>query len=144
MARCESWNVKGLNNVVKRRKILFFIKAKKCHIVFIQEPHLSLLCVNSKSRGVATLIDRRLQMFLMLCEIQGKKFILANVYAPNVDDPSFFGQLEKKLMDLGNYPIIAAGDFNEVMDMTLDRSANQSHPVLSHIKWLWKKIANFF
>uniref|UniRef100_A0A3Q2ZLG1 exodeoxyribonuclease III n=1 Tax=Kryptolebias marmoratus TaxID=37003 RepID=A0A3Q2ZLG1_KRYMA len=143
-------------------RILSFIRAKNCQIVFIQETHLSLLesyrlgagwvgfvgasCGSSKSRGVATLIDRRLQfkclkqstdkegrMLLMLCEIQGYSIILANVYAPNVDDPSFFGLLEKKLIDLGNYPIIVAGDFNEVMDTTLDRSTTITRIPKTHI-----------
>lgn len=35
-----SWNVKGLNNAVKKRNILAFIKAKKIDIIFIQETHL--------------------------------------------------------------------------------------------------------
>uniref|UniRef100_A0A3B3UUW9 exodeoxyribonuclease III n=1 Tax=Poecilia latipinna TaxID=48699 RepID=A0A3B3UUW9_9TELE len=112
-----SWNVKGLNNVIKRKKILSFIRAKNCQIVFIQETHLSLLesyrlgagrvgfvgagC-GSSNRGVAILIDRRLQfkclkqsmdkegrMLLMLCEIQGYN-ILANVYAPNEITPLLY------------------------------------------------------
>uniref|UniRef100_A0AAZ1WZU0 Endonuclease/exonuclease/phosphatase domain-containing protein n=1 Tax=Oreochromis aureus TaxID=47969 RepID=A0AAZ1WZU0_OREAU len=97
-----SWNVKGLNNAIKKNKILSFIKSKKCDIAFVQETHLlpqdsqKLSSGTSKSRGVATLIGKHLQfkciqkskddagrMMLMLCEIQGKVVILANVYAPN-------------------------------------------------------------
>uniref|UniRef100_A0A3P9H361 Endonuclease/exonuclease/phosphatase domain-containing protein n=1 Tax=Oryzias latipes TaxID=8090 RepID=A0A3P9H361_ORYLA len=48
--------------------------------------------------------------------------ILVNVYAPSVDDPSFFGHLENKLLEVGDYPIIMGGDFNEVMDPILDRT----------------------
>lgn len=95
-----SWNVKGLNNAIKKNKILSFIKSKKCDIAFVQETHLlpqdsQKLCMGwvgyvgaasgtSKSRGVATLIGKHLQfkciqkskddagrMMLMLCEIQG-------------------------------------------------------------------------
>uniref|UniRef100_A0A3P9LTX5 exodeoxyribonuclease III n=1 Tax=Oryzias latipes TaxID=8090 RepID=A0A3P9LTX5_ORYLA len=144
-----SWNVKGLNNTVKRRKILSFIKSKKCNIVFIQETHLSSKAVvsnhraadrgSTKSKRVTTLINKRLQiqcikqskdeagrMLLMLCDKQGNKVILVNVYVPNVDDPSFFGLLENKLLEMGDHPIIMGGDFNEVMDPILDRSSRLS------------------
>uniref|UniRef100_A0A3B4GYN1 Endonuclease/exonuclease/phosphatase domain-containing protein n=1 Tax=Pundamilia nyererei TaxID=303518 RepID=A0A3B4GYN1_9CICH len=115
--------VMGLNNAVKKNKILSFIKSKKCDIAFVQETHLlppdsQKLCVGwvgyvgaasgtSKSRGVIK--DDAGRMMLMLCEIQGKTVILVNVYAPNVDNPSFFGQLEKKISDMGDYPIIMGG-----------------------------------
>uniref|UniRef100_A0A8P4KAF7 Endonuclease/exonuclease/phosphatase domain-containing protein n=1 Tax=Dicentrarchus labrax TaxID=13489 RepID=A0A8P4KAF7_DICLA len=108
-----SWNVRGLHNMVKKKKVLHFIRSKKCDVVFMRETHLlPQESQNSKSRGVATLInnaDEAGRMLLMLCEIQGNSIILANVYAPNRDDPAFFGLLEKKLNDLGDYPIIMGG-----------------------------------
>lgn len=113
-----SWNVKGLNNPVKRRKVLSFVKSRRYSIVYVQETHLSspesqrlfvdwvgfvgVSSSSSKSRGVATLISQHIQfkcikqssdeagrMLLMLCVIQGRTLILANVYAANVDDPTF-------------------------------------------------------
>lgn len=69
---------------------------------------------------------------LLLSEIQGHKVILANVYAPNTDDPTFFGQLECKLNDMGDYQVLMGGDFNKVMDNILDRippSQRQCRPV---------------
>ena len=147
-----SWNVRGLNNVVKRKKVLTFIKSKRCDIVFMQETHLLLqeskklckdwvgfvgaACGSSNSRGVATLISKHLQfkclkeskddegrILLILSEIQGNTVILANVYAPNVDDPSFFGILERMLGEMGDYPVLLGSDMNEVMDSVLDRSS---------------------
>ena len=147
-----SWNVKGLNDVVKKKKVLTFVKSKKCDIVFMQETHLlsqetKKLCRDwvgfvgaawgsSKSRGVVTLISKHLQfkclkeskdengrINLLLCQIQGNNVILANVYAPNEDDPSFFGVLQGMLSEMGDYPIIFGSDLNEVMDSTLDRSS---------------------
>uniref|UniRef100_A0A7N9ATU4 Endonuclease/exonuclease/phosphatase domain-containing protein n=1 Tax=Mastacembelus armatus TaxID=205130 RepID=A0A7N9ATU4_9TELE len=73
-----SWTIKGLNNEHnKKKKILSFIKSKKCDIVFVQERNLwpqesQTLCVgwvgfvgaasgSSKSRGVTTLISKYLQ-----------------------------------------------------------------------------------
>lgn len=58
----------------------------------------------------------------ILAEVQGRKWILANSYAPNADDPLFFANLECKLTNMGSYPIIWAGDMNIVMDAILDRS----------------------
>ena len=57
--------------------------------------------------------------------------VLANIYAPNVDDPAFFGLFERKLHDMGNYPVIAGGDFNLVMDGVLDRSPPSPRPLRS-------------
>ena len=147
-----SWNVRGLNDPIKRKKVLTFIKTKKCDVVFLQETHLSppesqrlcrdwvgyvgAACGNSRSRGVATLINKHLQfkclkesrddegrILLMLCQIQGHNVILANVYAPNIDDPSFFGVLERMLMEMGDHPIVLGSDLNEVLDSILDRSS---------------------
>lgn len=134
-----------------------FIKSKKVDIVFLQETHLSpqesdklcrdwvgqvfFSCGSSQSRGVAILIHKQLQFkcsrmvkdedgrtLLLLAEIQGHRMILSNVYAPNIDDPTFFGNLECKISDMGDYPILIAGDFNLVMDDILDRSTpSQRH-----------------
>ena len=99
-----TWNVRGLNHPIKRKKVITFIKSKRCDIAFLQETHLltqesrklcrewaehvsALCCVLRKS------IDDAGRVLLLLVEIQGHKVILANVYAPNIDDPTFFGQL---------------------------------------------------
>uniref|UniRef100_A0A3Q2CN90 exodeoxyribonuclease III n=1 Tax=Cyprinodon variegatus TaxID=28743 RepID=A0A3Q2CN90_CYPVA len=135
-------NVTKIKNTLRKRKVLSFIKSKKCDIVFVQETRLSpldsqMLSVgwagfvgaasgSSKSRGVTTLISKHLQF---KCLKQSKDdagrtlLLLSNVYAPNIDDPTFFGQLEKKIIDMGDYPVILGGDFNEVMDPVLDRSS---------------------
>lgn len=52
--------------------------------------------------------------------------------APNRDNPAFFGLLEKKLNDLGDYPIIMGGDFNEVMDPILDCSSPSARTTRAH------------
>lgn len=133
-----------------------FVKSKRCDTVFLQETHLiaheskklcrdwvghvSASCGGSRSRGVVILSHKQLQfrciresgdeagqVLLLFSELQGHKVILANVYAPNNDDPTFFGQLECKLNDMGDYPIIMGGDFNQVMDNILDRSTFSQH-----------------
>ena len=103
--------------------------------------HVSFSAGTSKSRGVAILINKGLQfrlrkevkdeegriiIILTYKEIQGQTLILANMYGPNVDNPNFFIDLESKLHDMGQYPIILGGDFNIVLDQILDRSKHNS------------------
>lgn len=49
-----------------------------------------------------------------MAEIQGLTVVLANAYAPNIEDPSFFGLLECRLSEMGDYPLIMGGDFYPV------------------------------
>lgn len=149
--RLATWNVNGLGNPKKRNKILHSLKSVRYDTVFLQECHLSLKDANklckgwvgkvfcsagtSQSRGVITIVNKHLQfkclkeikdiegrILIILADIQGRTLILANTYAPNNDAPGFFANLECKLMDMGSYPIIWAGDMNMVMDAVLDRS----------------------
>lgn len=149
--RLSTWNVKGLGNPIKRKKIMTSLKRNNYDVVFLQESHMSSeesekLCRgwvghvfystgSSKSRGVITLISKHLQfkclrqikdnagrVIIVQAEIQGQKIILANIYAPNVDDQTFFGDLESKLQAAGDHDIVLGGDFNLLMDPVLDHS----------------------
>lgn len=137
-----SWNVKGMGQLIKRKKILSTLKARKYDIVFLQETHLSALenkklrrdwvgqvfysVGSSKSRGVTILVHKHLQLksnrictddigrIIIETEIQGHPMILANIYAPNLNDPAFFGMLECKIREVQNgssYPVVQGGDF---------------------------------
>lgn len=48
--------------------------------------------------------------------------VLVNIYAPNWDDVGFVQRLISQLPDLNTHLLILGGDFNCVMDPTLDRS----------------------
>lgn len=50
---------------------------------------------------------------------------LACVYAPNVDDDSFFACLFSLLPDLGSHYLILGGDLNCWLDSALDRSSTR-------------------
>lgn len=123
---CISWNIRGINSPIKRKKMLTYLKRQKVDIAFIQESHLTdsehlKLCrdwvgnvfyssFSSKARGVALLINKHLNFklnsvekdkngrFLLVdCEINRNKISLVNIYGPNYDDPSFFNNLIMKL-----------------------------------------------
>lgn len=52
---------------------------------------------------------------------------LLNLYGPNYDDPSFFRKVFNLVPNLSNTHLIIGGDFNLVLDPTLDRTP--AHPV---------------
>ena len=60
-------------------------------------------------------------------EISGTTFLLANIYAPNKDDPEFFLDVFNRLDQTGIDRKIIAGDFNTVLDETLDRRGQGYH-----------------
>lgn len=151
-----------MGNPIKKKKVLISLRCRKLDIVFLQETHLpeqesQKLCKDwvghvfystgsSQSRGVITLVNKNLQfkcinekrdkegrIIVILAELQGRPYILANTYVPNSDDPYilffyfyFFATLEGILCDLGDYPVIWAGDMNVVVDAILDRSHSVS------------------
>ena len=75
-----SWNVRGIHNPIKRKKILSFLKKEHVHIAMLQGTHLSVnehsklkrdwvgqvvsSSFTSKSRGVAILISKHLPLSL--------------------------------------------------------------------------------
>ncbi len=116
--RFMSWNVKGLNHLVKRSRVLAPLRQLKVEVAFLQETHLRstdqsrLSCrwngqifhssLQGKARGVAILIDKNVPFVPndIISDKDGryinvsgtlcnKNLILANFYAPNFD-VSFF------------------------------------------------------
>lgn len=99
--------------------------------------------VNSYARGVTILVHESIpfkvnkvikEKFGRYLIIQGnlleEQIILANIYAPNADDPNFFQNFFLILSTLpGKY--VVAGDFNCALDPANDRS---SGAVESHIR----------
>lgn len=145
-------NVKGINNVVKRQKLLSFFKKEKCQLAFIQETHLSDLehvklrrswvgqvfysSYNSKSRGVAVLIHRSLPFTLdkSISDKEGRYVLLSGylyselivlgcVYAPNNYDAAFIPQLLADLASFSSPYILIGGDFNCVLNSAVDMSS---------------------
>ena len=51
--------------------------------------------------------------------INGKRMTLINIYGPNRDSPEFFAAIKSDIERFGN-PVILAGDFNLVLDPSID------------------------
>lgn len=147
---CISLNVKGINNPIKRKKVITYLKKLKADIVFLQETHLTDIehvklkrdwigkvyysSFSSSARGVALLINKNLRFqlvseekgkcgrfILINCIINTNRLTLASIYGPNTDDPVFFNNLIMKMAAAeGN--CVLGGDFNLVLDPSLDRS----------------------
>ena len=81
-----SYNVKGLNNPVKRKKIRTQLKKLKCSLGLLQETHLNdvehkklkrdwvaqifyAFCSNSRKRGVAILIGKSVSFAVLQQEV---------------------------------------------------------------------------
>lgn len=150
----SSWNVKGLNNPVKRSKALCHLKSVNTDIIFLQETHFkndshSKLRARwigqsfhssfaSKARGTAVLIrkgvpfkhratitDKEGRFIIVAGEIFSTPITLVNIYGPNFDDPRFFQNVFSKIPDISSTNLIIGGDFNCVLDPYLDRSSAQ-------------------
>ena len=155
-----SWNVKGLNILVKWSKIFSHLKSLKPDVILLQETHLNinsqkrLSCkwigqiyhsrFNYKARGTAILIrkgipfehsevisDANGRYIFVVGKLFNTPVILANIYGPNGDNAQFFLNFFSTLPDLNSYKLILGGDFNCVLHTQLDRSSVRANNTLS-------------
>lgn len=136
-----SLNVNGLNNNVKRKKILQQLNREKGDILFLQETHLTQIehkklskvtnaqifssSFNSKRRGVATIIkshipfektkciqDKEGRFVMVIGKIETTEISLINVYYPPEEGSDLMTQLIETIITQGKGIIIIGGDFN--------------------------------
>ena len=60
---------------------------------------------------------------ILKCSIGSEKYILANIYAPNEDDPHFFDELFKAIDKFNIDQKIIGGDFNLVLNLDMDKQS---------------------
>ena len=145
-----SINTRGLGDRFKRREIFNWLKYKKMSVYFIQEAHCMqdnthdwraewgyqalFSCCSSNKAGVAILFNNNFSFQLLkaytdpkgrfiICDLttNGKYITLANIYAPNEDDPNFFTSVFNRLLDFKCEEIIVGGDLNLVVDVNKDK-----------------------
>uniref|UniRef100_A0AAY4BML7 Reverse transcriptase domain-containing protein n=3 Tax=Denticeps clupeoides TaxID=299321 RepID=A0AAY4BML7_9TELE len=149
--KCISLNVKGINHVIKRQKLLSFFQKEKCQIALLQETHLSdtehmklrrnwvgqvfFSSYRSNSRGVAILLHKNLSFkfeksitdnegrYVLLSGIlYGEHVVIGCIYAPTVYEPQFFSKLLADISSFSCSRILLGGDFNCVLEPSIDLS----------------------
>lgn len=150
-------NVKGFNNVVKRQKVLAFLKKEKTQIALLSETHLNDLehlklrrswvgqvfysSYNTNSRGVAILIHHSLpftlettikdndgRYVLISGYLYGEQILIGCIYGPNSYDSAFFPKLLSEVSSVSTPYVVLGGDFNCVSDPSVDQSPSKSNP----------------
>lgn len=153
-----TYNVKGINSPIKRKKILGHLKKMHCSIALLQETHLTEIeheklkregvdqvysssYGKCKKRGVAILFCRSVyfhcekvcqdiegRYVMVIGTIAGFKITILNAYAPNEDCPYFFKKLAHLVADNREGIFIMGGDFNCVLNNKLDKLPISSKP----------------
>uniref|UniRef100_A0A3B3D4Y1 exodeoxyribonuclease III n=1 Tax=Oryzias melastigma TaxID=30732 RepID=A0A3B3D4Y1_ORYME len=150
-------NVKGINHVVKRRKILTGLKKDKVHVALLQETHLTDLehlklrqdwvgqvffaSYTSKSRVVAIIIhkhlpftldkvvrDREGRFVLITGFMYGEQIMIGSVYAPNSYESSFYSKLLAEISAICPDSVVLGGDFNCGLAPNLDYKPAKNSP----------------
>ena len=102
-------------------------------------------CCSSNKAGVGILFNNNFNLKILkafvdpngrfvICDIEtnSKLLTLANVYAPNEDDPDFFQAVFSHLSSFHCEEIIIGGDFNLVLDLVKDKKLKVAF--LEHIR----------
>ena len=148
-----TFNANGLGDYAKCREVFNYFHAKNFDIVFLQETHTKKESQKRWStewgqkiwfdngdinaRGVAILFTKKLDIevhnvitsdsgryIILYFSLQKLKFVLANVYAPNKDNPLFIDLLFKEVTRFSPDHVIIAGDFNLALDLDMDRKGS--------------------
>lgn len=154
-----SWNVRGLHSPIKRQRVLSHLARLGADIACIQESHLTaeesaklgrgwvgevfFSPGDGKRNGVLILCRKSLPLKLVSQSADGAgrwvcvkllldnvPISLLNIYAPTVEDPSFWTSLSQQIAGHYDANFVLMGDCNQIMDPFLDR--NSSTPFVSH------------
>lgn len=160
-----TWNVKGLNHPIKRKKVFTHLKQFNPDIVFLQETHLRSSdssrflagwvgqhfhsTFEAKARGASILIstnvmfestkvvaDKNGRYIIVTGKLFNINVVLASVYAPNVEDAEFFTRLFALLPDLDSHYLILGTDLNRYLDQVQDRSTTRPGPVSTSVTYI--------
>ena len=145
-----SVNCQGLGSQEKRKDVLKFLKSKKCDIYCLQDTHFVEDMHNivisewgfdkcffssyaSNARGTAIIFNNTFDFKVHECvcdengnfvilnvTLENTQVTLVNIYGPNRDNPDFYKTVLQKAKNLGNESYIICGDFNFILDPTID------------------------
>ncbi|KAK6173986.1 hypothetical protein SNE40_017347 [Patella caerulea] len=145
-----SMNCRGLGDKQKRRDVFQYLKQKHTNIICLQDVHFNdkkepiieaewrfktLICgYTTAARGVTILFNNNFEYKLnKICkdtisgnfiiidiEVSQKRFILANIYGPNEDNPKFYQNIQSKLQNFQCENMIICGDWNLTLNPEKD------------------------
>ena len=145
----SSVNCQGLGNMRKRRDVFHYLREKNFSVYCLQDTHFDtkleryiesewgykcfFASYRTNSRGVAVLFNNNFEFsvqkverdengnFIMISfRTMDKDLLLVNVYGPNKDNPEFYNDLTTRIKKYENPNVIAVGDWNIILDPTLD------------------------
>ena len=144
-----SANCQGLGDNFKRKDVFAYLREKHFSIYCLQDTHFTKGCEHiirnqwgydvyfnsfkSNSRGVAILFNNNFEYkvhkerkdntgnFLALgIELEDINITLITLYGPNTDNPGFYDMISETVESFGYENIIICGDFNLVLNPTMD------------------------
>jgi exonuclease III len=145
-----TFNCNGIADLKKRKDIFDVLRKLDCNIYFLQETHVTSLqedffqnawgfkawtCgIETNKNGVAILFNNNFDFkvldiikdpggcyIAMNVKMLNKTVTLINIYGPSSgDDPAFFDNISICVEKFGNDHIIAAGDWNCVLNRAID------------------------
>ena len=147
--RLATMNCRGLGDLNKRRDVLNFLRNQNYDIIFLQDTHLTKTsthyfnslwqgkcyhsCHTNRRRGASILIKRTVQhtiidikhsdcgnFVIIACKLGTETYLMVNIYGPNDDDPNFYTVLTNMLRTYETDHIIIGGDFNFVINPSVD------------------------
>lgn len=153
--RIVSWNTRGLNAPQKRSLVFSVLKKCHPHIICLQETHLTGSKVRALkrpwlsklyhathtnySRGVSILLAKSLpaelisvktdpegRYIVLILRISTIIFTLVNVYVPPPFSVEVLSKLSLHLLNRPLGPLLYIGDFNAVLDPTVDRLGGEA------------------
>ena len=143
-------NVRGLGNMQKRWQVFEWLKNLNSSVYLLQETHaisqvekkwkeewkgeIYISGNKSNGQGVGILLNPKSILSITKChelavgrliaceiEINGKPFIIVNIYGTNIDDDKLFLKLQQFLSLHNDKSIIVGGDFNTVLQTHIDK-----------------------
>ena len=141
---CQGWG-----DPKKRRDVMNYLRKQNFSIICLQDTHFtknmeSLIrsewgndayfsSFSSQSRGVAIFLNNNFEYKVHNChkdlrgntlildiEIDNNRMTLVNLYGPNNDEPTFYQNLQKLIIQQGNRHMLLVGDWNLLLDPPLD------------------------
>lgn len=151
-----SLNTNGLNNPIKRKRVLQQVKKERGEIVFFQETHLKKAehvkleklagaqvfysCHTTAKRGVAILIQNNLMFqkekcfkdkegrhVMVIGEIDQQCITLVNVYNPPGEGEETLQKILQLIMMEAKGITVMGGDFNLIMNQKIDTQRKIKH-----------------